>query len=107
GSSRTYELYAAPELGEGAAMVRDFGDVLVNPGLGLYGAVVVGPKGARYVDPTTGDDVDGRLGWRVDVLPAYGRPAFRDVVLFFQDEDEGIGNHKMPYTTAVDGATAI
>jgi hypothetical protein len=107
GGSRTYELYAAPELGEGTAMVRDFGDVLVNPGLGLYGAIVVGPKGARYLDPTTGDDVDGRLGWRVDVLPSDGRAAFRDVVLFFQDQDEGIGNHKMPYTTSVDGATAI
>jgi hypothetical protein len=107
GESRTYELYAAPELGEGTAMVRDFGDVLVNPALGLYGAIIVGPKGARYVDPTTGNDVDGRVGWRVDVIPADGRPAYRDVALFFQDDDEGIGTHKMPYTTSVDGAAAI
>lgn len=107
GQSWTYELYAAPELGEGTAMVRDFGDVLVNPGLGLYGAIVVGPQGARYLDPTTGDDVDGGVGWRVDVVPPGAGRAWRDVVLFLQDEDEGIGNHKMPYTTTVEGPAAM
>jgi FtsP/CotA-like multicopper oxidase with cupredoxin domain len=106
--SRTYELYASPEAGEGTAMIRDFGDVLTNPGLGLYGAIVVGPAGARYLDPMTGDPVTSRSGWRVDVEPAGGAKApWRDAVLFLQDEDEAIGNHKMPYTTSVDGAAAI
>ena len=105
--TRTFEMFASPELGEGTAMIRDFGDVLVNPGLGLYGAIAVGPPGARYLDPTTGSDVDGRAGWRVDVLPADGGEPWRDVTLFFQDEDEGIGNHKMPYADSVEGTVAI
>jgi hypothetical protein len=88
-------------------MVRDFGDVLVNPALGLYGAVVVGPRGARYVDPTTGDEIRERQGWRVDVHPPGEATPYRDVTLFLQDEDEGIGNHKMPYTTSVEGPAAI
>jgi hypothetical protein len=107
GESRTYELYATPELGAGTAMVRDFGDVLVNPALGLYGAVVVGPRGARYVDPITGHQIPDREGWRVDVHPPGDAAPYRDVALFLQDEDEGIGNHKMPYTTSVEGPAAI
>jgi hypothetical protein len=107
GGTRTFEMFATPELGEGTAMIRDFGDVLVNPGLGLYGAIAIGPKDARYLDPTTGRDIDGRAGWRVDVLPADGGEPWRDITLFLQDEDEGIGNHKMPYAASVEGAVAI
>lgn len=36
-----------PEVGETIALLRDWADVAVNPFLGLYGAVVVGPQGRR------------------------------------------------------------
>ncbi|MFN2593007.1 MAG: hypothetical protein ABR532_09280, partial [Candidatus Dormibacteria bacterium] len=106
GGSRTYTLYASPEVGETAALVRDWGDVLRNPGLGLYGAVIVGPRGSRYTDARTGADVSGASAWQVDVHPP-GAPAYRDDSLFFQEEDAGIGTHRMPYTVRVEGTVGI
>ena len=106
GGMRTFTYYASPDVGETTGLVRDFGDPLHNPGLGLYGAVVVGPRGARYRDPATGADVGSRSSWQVDVVPAGGRP-YRDFSLFFQDEDAGIGSHRMPYRTHVDGTVAV
>ena len=106
GESRTSTYFASPEVGETVAMVRDWADVSTNPGLGLYGAIVVGPRDARYRDPVTGDDVSGRSAWRVDVVPPEG-PAYRDFTLFLQDEDEGLANHQMPYTTQVRGVVAV
>jgi hypothetical protein len=106
GTTRTYTYYAHPEIGEATALVRDWGDVLRNPRLGLFGAIVVGPRAARYTDPATGADLSGRAGWRVDVHPPSG-PAYRDVTLLLQDEDAGIGTHRMPYTEHVDGTVGI
>jgi hypothetical protein len=106
GAVRTYTYYAHPEIGETAALVRDWGDVLRTPRLGLFGAIVVGPRGARSTDPATGADMSGRAGWRVDVHPPSG-PAYRDVTLLLQDDDAGIGTHRMPYTEQVDGTVGI
>ncbi|MGH9177297.1 MAG: multicopper oxidase domain-containing protein, partial [Acidimicrobiales bacterium] len=106
GSRRTSTFYAHPQVGETVALVRDWGDVLTNPALGLYGAVVVGPRGARFRDPVTGEDASLTSSWRVDVLPTDG-PAYRDFTLLFQDEDEGLANHRMPYTTEVRGTVGL
>ena len=106
GESRASRYFASPEVGETVALVRDWADVSTNPGLGLYGAIVVGPRGARYRDPVTGDDAARSSAWRVDVLPPEA-PAYRDFTLFLQDEDEGLANHQMPYTTQVRGVAAV
>ncbi len=106
GASRSYTFYAHPEVGETTALVRDWGNVLANPGLGLYGAIVVGPRGARYRDPVTGADAAALSSWRVEVRPPDGT-AYRDFTLFLQDEDESIGNHRMPYTTKVRGPVGL
>ncbi len=74
GATRTYTYYAHPEIGETVALVRDWGDVLTNPRLGLYGAIVIGPEGATYTDPQSGADAAGGASWRVDVHPEVGRP---------------------------------
>jgi hypothetical protein len=87
-------------------MIRDWGDVLTNPALGLYGAIVVGPAGATYTDPVTGADASKAASWSVDVHPTVG-PAYRDAALFFQDADAGIGTHRMPYTRHVEGVAGI
>ncbi|HUQ40064.1 MAG TPA: multicopper oxidase domain-containing protein [Acidimicrobiales bacterium] len=105
-ASRTFTYYADPELGRPATLVRDWGDVLVNPGLGLYGAVVVGAPGTTYRDPVTGAPLDGRSSWRADARPARGR-AYRDFALFLQDDDAGLGTHRMPYTTKVGGTVGL
>jgi hypothetical protein len=96
GSHRTYTYYASPEVGETVSLVRDWGNVLTNPGLGLYGAIVVGPRGATYQGS----------GWAVDVHPP-GAPAYRDATVFLQDADEVIGTHRMPYTTTVGAPVGI
>ncbi|MEA3054992.1 MAG: hypothetical protein QOD30_424, partial [Actinomycetota bacterium] len=84
GDSGAFTYYASPEIGETVATVRDFGDVLRNPAVGLYGAIVIGAKGTTY----RGD------GWAVDAFPPHGRP-YRDATLLFQDGDEAIGTHRM------------
>ncbi len=106
GEVGTFTYFAHPEVGETTALVRDWGNVLKNPAIGLYGAIIVGPRGATYADPGSGDDMSSRAGWRVDVHPP-GAPAYRDFTLFFQDEDAGIGTHRMPYTEQVDGVVGL
>ena len=49
---------------------------------GLYGAVVVEPKGSRWLDPTTGRQTDS--GWAAVVVPAH-RPAFREFALYYAE----------------------
>jgi hypothetical protein len=106
GEKRLYTLYAHPEVGETVALVRDWGNVLVNPGLGLYGAIVVGAEGTRYTDPLSGAEMGQASGWRVDAHPANG-PSYRDFTLFFQDDDEIIGTAVMPYSEFVTGIVGL
>ncbi len=106
GETRRYVFYAHPEIGETVALLRDWADALRNPALGLYGAIVVGPEGAEYTHPATGDDVSGRAGWRVDVHPPDG-PSYRGFTLFLHDEDPSIGTHLMPYAEDVAGVVGL
>lgn len=106
GASGVYTFFAHPEVGETVALVRDWGDVLTNPGLGLYGAIVVGPAGATYTDPVTGADLASAASWRVDVHPPSG-PSYRDFTLLMQDEDVIIGNAVMPYSEHVAGVVGL
>ncbi|HUP70735.1 MAG TPA: multicopper oxidase domain-containing protein [Acidimicrobiales bacterium] len=106
GEVRTSTYYASPEVGETVSVVRDGGDVVANSDLGLYGAIVVGPAGARYLDPGTGKDIAAGSAWNVVVQPP-SAPAYRDFTLLFQDEDASIGTHRMPYTTNVQGTVGV
>lgn len=103
GESKTYTFYAAPELGQTAAMLRDGADPLSTARLGLTGAIIVGPRGTLYRDR------DGRpavVGWDVTAVTPDG-DAWRDVTMVWQDEDAGLGTHRMPYSTAVAGPAGI
>jgi hypothetical protein len=105
GQSRAYTWYAPAAVGPTTALLRDWGDVARNPGLGLYGAVIVGPAGASYTDPVSGRDASAASQWAVDVHDA--KETYRDFALFLQDEDAGIGTHRMPYTTKVEGPVGV
>lgn len=113
GESRTYTYYAHPANKETTSLVWDGGNVVVNPRNGLYGAVVIGPKGSQYRDPVTGADISQKNSWRADVivdasLPEnVGKRNYRDVALFFQDEDNIIGTAFMPYVQNVAGLTSV
>ena len=113
GESRAYTYYAHPENKETTSLVWDGGNIVVNPRNGLFGAVIVGPKGSKYRDPVTGEDLSAKNAWRADVivdasLPENaGKANYRDVALFFQDEDNIIGTAFMPYVQNVAGLTAV
>jgi manganese oxidase len=105
-SRRRYTYFAHPEVGETAALVRDTADVFANASRGLYGAIIVGPRGARYRHPVTGEEISTKAGWRADVVAPNGRP-YRDFTLFIQDHDDVIGTAVMPYTEDVKGTVGL
>ncbi|MDF0642442.1 MAG: hypothetical protein P0111_00305 [Nitrospira sp.] len=113
GESRAYTYYAHPANKETTSLVWDGGNVVVNPRNGLYGAIIVGPKGSLYRDPVTGADLSQKNSWRADVivdasLPEnVGKRNYRDVALYFQDEDNIIGTAFMPYVQNVAGLTSV
>jgi hypothetical protein len=87
--------------------------VMVNPRNGLFGAIVIGPKGSKYRDPKTGTDISNKNSWVADVIIDRSiegnemRSNYRDAALFFQDEDNIIGTSFMPYVQNVAGLTGI
>jgi len=113
GESRTYTYYADPFIGEITSLVWDWGNVMMNPRNGLFGAVVIGPRGSQYRDPKTGADISLKNSWTADVIidrTIQGnerRANYRDVALYFQDEDNIIGTSFMPYVQNVAGLTGI
>jgi hypothetical protein len=113
GGERTYTYYADPFNGETQSLVWDWGNVMTNPRNGLFGAIIVGPKGSKYRDPKTGADLSNKNAWAADVIIDHtipgleNRPNYRDVALFFQDEDNIIGTSFMPYVQNVAGLTGV
>ena len=86
---------------------------MTNPRNGLFGAVIIGPKGAHYRNPKTATDLSTKNSWVADVIidktiPGNeARENYRDVALFFQDEDNIIGTSFMPYIQNVAGLTGV
>ncbi len=113
GESRTYTYYADPFNGEMQMVVWDWGNVAMNPRNGLFGGVIIGPQGSQYRDPTTGEDISLKNSWVADVIVDQTiqgnetRANYRDVALFFQDEDNIIGTSFMPYVQNVAGLTGV
>ena len=113
GGSRTYTYYADPLFGETQSLVWDWGNVAMNPRNGLFGGVVIGPKGSQYRDPKTGADISLKNAWAADVIVDRtiqgneNRANYRDVALFFQDEDNIIGTSFMPYVQNVAGLIGV
>lgn len=102
GQTRTYRYYADSSK-IGSAPIADFGDTDTGT-RGLYGAVVVAPRGATFTDPRSGSPRD--IGAQVDVhVP--GSPGYRDYTLLFANDDRVIGGNVMPYTTQVEGPSFV
>ncbi len=113
GKSRTYTYYADPSTGETQSLVWDWGNVAMNPRNGLFGGIVIGPKGSHYRDPKTGADISLKNSWIADVIVDQTIPGneyranYRDVSLYFQDEDNIIGTSFMPYVQNVAGLIGV
>jgi FtsP/CotA-like multicopper oxidase with cupredoxin domain len=113
GQSKTYTYYAAPELGENGALIQDWGNVVSNPRNGLYGSIIIGPRGSKYRDPMTGVDITTKNAWQADVVVDRTIPGnenkdnYRDFSLIFQDEDNLMGTSFMPYAQKIAGLTGV
>ncbi len=113
GDKRLYTFYAHPEFGEATALVSDFGNITRNLRDGLYGAIIIGPRGSRYLDPVTGKDISLDNRWQADVIvdrsqrKTRNRTNYRDSALYFQEEDNLIGTPFMPYTASTAGLSAV
>ncbi len=113
GKSRTYTYYADPSTGETQSLVWDWGNVAMNPRNGLFGGIIIGPKGSQYRDPKTGADISLKNRWLADVIVDRTIPGnehranYRDASLYFQDEDNIIGTSFMPYVQNVAGLIGV
>ncbi|MCP4908504.1 MAG: multicopper oxidase domain-containing protein [bacterium] len=113
GGKRAYTFYAHPEFGEATAMVSDYGNVTRNLRDGLYGSIIIGPRGSKYRDPVTGKDISLANRWQADVIVDRSlrgnrsRSDYRDAALYFQEEDNLIGTSFMPYISSSAGLSAV
>ncbi|MEO5656627.1 MAG: multicopper oxidase domain-containing protein [Nitrospiria bacterium] len=113
GQSKVYTFYAHPEYGENGALIQDWGNVVQNPRDGLYGAIIIGPRGSKYRDPVSGADISLKNSWQADVIVDRSIPGnenrqnYRDFALMFQDEDNLLGTSFMPYAQKVAGLTGV
>ncbi len=113
GQSKVYTFYAHPEFGENGAMIQDWGNVVDNPRNGLYGAILIGPKGSKYRNPATGEDISLKNSWQADVIVDRTIPgneskkSYRDFSLMFQDEDVVLGTSFMPYAQKAAGLIGV
>ena len=113
GKSKVYTFYAHEDFKINGALLWDFGSVTKNIRSGMYGGIIIGPKGSIYRDPETGKDISLSNSWKADVIidKSYpenrGMENYRDFALYFQDEDNIIGTSFMPYLQNVAGLTGV
>ncbi len=113
GKSKTYTFYAHPDYNINAGLIWDFGDLVTNVRDGLFGGIIIGPRGSVYRDPETGKDISLGNSWKADVIIDKSYPEnthlenYRDFALYFQDEDNILGTSFMPYLQNVAGLTGV
>jgi hypothetical protein len=113
GKSKVYTYYAHPDFNINGALLWDFGNLTTNVRDGLFGGIIIGPRGSVYRDPETGKDISLGNSWKADVIIDKSYPEnshlenYRDFALYFQDEDNILGTSFMPYLQNVAGLTGV
>ena len=113
GKSKNYTFYAHKDYNINAALIWDFGNLTTNVRDGMFGAIIIGPRGSVYRDPETGKDISMGNSWKADVIVDKSYPEnmnlenYRDFALYFQDEDNILGTSFMPYLQNVAGLTGV
>ncbi|KMP10412.1 hypothetical protein UZ36_07730, partial [Candidatus Nitromaritima sp. SCGC AAA799-C22] len=113
GKSKVYTFYAHQDYNINGALLWDFGNLTGNVRDGLFGGIVIGPRGSVYRDPETGKDISLGNSWKADVIIDKSYPEnrdlenYRDFALYFQDEDNILGTSFMPYLQNVAGLTGV
>jgi len=82
GNTVTYEWMVRANEPEGTHYFHGLGDDRVATSHGLFGAVIIEPAGARFIDPRRGEAV--RSGWEATISTTDGR-SFREAVLFYHE----------------------
>src|SRR3954454_15175911 len=97
GEATTYRFYADTEE-IGSAVIGDLAESEDNgTKRGLYGSIVVAPRGATFTDPVPRRPV--YRGVSVDVnVP--GKDSYRDFTTILADDDAKMGQDFMPYPTS-------
>jgi hypothetical protein len=113
GKSKVYTFYAHTDYNINGALLWDFGNLTTNVRDGLFGGIIIGPRGSVYRDPETGKDISQGNSWKADVIIDKSYPEnaklenYRDFALYFQDEDNILGTSFMPYLQNVAGLTGV
>ncbi|QPJ66150.1 MAG: hypothetical protein G3M78_12395 [Candidatus Nitrohelix vancouverensis] len=113
GKSKVYTFYAHPDFNINGGLIWDFGNLTTNVRDGMFGALIIGPRGSVYRDPETGKDISLGNSWKADVIIDRTHPEnaklqnYRDFALYFQDEDNILGTSFMPYLQNVAGLTGV
>ena len=103
GESITYRWYADRELG--TTMLSDMGDIMNHRGHGLWGALVVEPIGAVYLNTKTMKPL-GNTNAR-DAIIKVDNKQFHEFVLFMQDGIDLYDKAGKPIPDAVDTAHSM
>jgi manganese oxidase len=113
GKTKNYEFFADPGFKINGSLIWDFGNLTTNLRDGMFGGIIIGPRGSVYRDPETGKDISLGNSWKADVIIDKSYPEnenlenYRDFALYFQDEDNIIGTSFMPYLQNVAGLTGV
>ena len=87
GGTVTYEWMVDVDEREGTHYLHSPGADRFQTGHGLFGAVIVEPKGSTYLDPLTGREL--RSGWAAIITTPSGK-SFREAVLYYHE----VGNEQ-------------
>ncbi len=71
----------------GAINLVSFGDIINHPVHGLFGALIIEPENASYLDPVSGQQLPRGSGIRAEIhYQEYGRKkSFKEFVVFYRD----------------------
>jgi FtsP/CotA-like multicopper oxidase with cupredoxin domain len=87
GASVTYEWWVSDNEPEGTRYFHSHGNTRLQTAHGLFGAVIVEPRGSRHLDPITGEPLAS--GWAAIIQDPRG-PAFREFALYYHE----VGNER-------------
>jgi manganese oxidase len=87
GATVTYKVYLDPALGEGAKLFHSHGDSRELTAHGLFGAIIAEPAGSTFLDPQTGQPLNGQSNWEsiIQMPSGSSTPSFREFAIAYHE----------------------